>query len=106
MHWLLATRPAHFNEDNAWETWSRDWQARLSRETGDPAEVMHAANPVLIPRNHQIEAMIEAAVAGDFAPFHRMNAALAQPFEDSVEYADLSLPPKPDERVLQTYCGT
>ena len=30
------------------------------------------ANPAVIPRNHRVEAMIEAAVAGDYAPFHKL----------------------------------
>ncbi len=67
---------------------------------------MAKANPVLIPRNHRIEQMIEAAVAGDFAPFHRLNGALKAPFTEDPEYADLTRPPSAQEIVPATFCGT
>ncbi len=85
--------------------WERRWQTRLEQEN-DPQALMRSANPVLIPRNHRVEEMIQAGVAGDDAPFHRLNAALAAPFEANEDFADLRRPPKPDERVRATFCGT
>ena len=67
---------------------------------------LDAANPTLIPRNHRIEAAIQAGVAGDFAPFHRLNTALRAPFDDNPEFDDLRAPPAPEEEVRQTFCGT
>ncbi|MBK0326774.1 YdiU family protein [Rhodobacteraceae bacterium F11138] len=89
----------------AFDAWASGWQARLRAET-DPVAVMNAANPALIPRNHRMEQMIEAAVAGDYTMFRRLNAALARPYADQPEYADLTRPPKPDEVVAATFCGT
>ena len=93
-------------DSGAWQSWSPDWQARLQREPGDPAAIMRAANPAVIPRNHRIEAMIEAAVAGDYAPFHKLTAVLAHPYDDGAETAEYARPPAPEERVHQTFCGT
>jgi uncharacterized protein YdiU (UPF0061 family) len=87
------------------DAWYAGWKAR----TGNGPEVyktMRAASPVLIPRNHRIEQMIEAAVQGDLAPFKRLHAALKTPFDASPEYTDLRRPPGPAEQVLQTFCGT
>jgi len=67
---------------------------------------MRAANPAVIPRNHRVEEMIEAAVAGDFGPFERLMAVLARPYDDGPDTADYTRPPKPEERVHQTFCGT
>ncbi|SMX48478.1 protein adenylyltransferase SelO [Maliponia aquimaris] len=89
----------------AYAEWESRWQRRLESE-GDPQALMARVNPVLIPRNHRIEQMIEAAVAGDDAPFHRLNAALARPFDADPAQDDLRQPPKPDERVRATFCGT
>ena len=86
--------------------WQTRWQQRLEEETADPALTMVAANPVRIPRNHRIEAVISAAVIGDYGPFETLHAALAQPYEDSAEFADFTAPPKPDEVVKATFCGT
>ena len=102
----LAEGDASAHVTEGWDDWAADWQARLAREPGDPAAIMRAANPAVIPRNHRIEQMIEAAVAGDFAPFHRLNAVLATPFEATPDSADYTRPPEPGEVVRQTFCGT
>ena len=94
-----------FTDPAAFDGWAEGWRARLTREA-DPAAVMHAANPAFIPRNHRIEQMIQAAVQGDFAPFHRLNAVLARPFDDQPDAADLMRPPTQDEVVHATFCGT
>jgi uncharacterized protein YdiU (UPF0061 family) len=64
-------------------------------------------NPAVIPRNHRIEAVINAAVdAQDFAPFEELSIVLSQPYqlqEGLKAYAD---PPQAGERVLRTFCGT
>jgi uncharacterized protein YdiU (UPF0061 family) len=93
-------------DPGAWESWAPAWQARLAREPGDTGAMMRAANPAFIPRNHRVEQMIEAAVAGDFTPFHRLNAVLARPFDDQPENVAYATPPRPEERVRQTFCGT
>ena len=93
-------------DPDAWESWVGHWHARLAREPGDPQEVMHAANPAFIPRNHRVEQMIEAAVTGDFAPFNRLNTVLMRPYDDQPDHAELAAAPTRQERVLQTFCGT
>ena len=67
---------------------------------------MRRTNPAFIPRNHRVEQMIAAAVAGDDAPFHRLNAVLARPFDDQPEARDLQEPPAQHEIVTATFCGT
>jgi protein adenylyltransferase len=68
---------------------------------------MRAVNPAFIPRNHRVEAVIAAAVNNDdFAPFEELLAVLATPFEDQPAFAAYAEPPQPEERVLQTFCGT
>jgi serine/tyrosine/threonine adenylyltransferase len=94
------------SDAGAWESWAPDWRARLAREPGDTSATMRAANPAVIARNHRVEEMIAAAVAGDFAPFHRLMAVLARPFDDGPDTAEYAKPPLPEERVRQTFCGT
>ncbi|TYB82751.1 protein adenylyltransferase SelO [Maritimibacter fusiformis] len=102
----LAEGDASAHVTEGWADWAADWQARLAQEPGDPATTMRAANPAVIPRNHRIEQMIEAAVTGDYAPFHALNAVLARPFDDTPDSAAFAAPPKPEEEVQQTFCGT
>jgi uncharacterized protein YdiU (UPF0061 family) len=65
---------------------------------------MADANPVIIPRNHRIEEIIQAAVSGDFAPFERLNTALATPYQTTD--SDLHRAPLAAEIVPATFCGT
>jgi len=50
--------------------------------------------------------MIAAAVAGDYAPFHRLNEVLARPYSNQPLHEELGSPPKSNEVVQATYCGT
>ncbi|NVO55513.1 YdiU family protein [Rhodobacteraceae bacterium B1Z28] len=94
-----------FTDPEAFDGWAEGWQARLAREA-TPQEVMAAANPAFIPRNHRVEQMIEAAVQGDYAPFYRLNAVLSQPYSDWPDQVDLTRPPSESEVVHATFCGT
>ncbi|WBU65161.1 protein adenylyltransferase SelO [Paracoccus aerodenitrificans] len=90
-----------FIDTGAFDLWRDDW-----RSSGPDPEIMARANPLRIPRNHRIEQAIQAAVGGDYRPFHRLDAALRHPFEMREEWADLSKPPLEAERVTRTFCGT
>ncbi|UWP96268.1 YdiU family protein [Aliiroseovarius crassostreae] len=92
-------------DEGAWESWAPDWQSRLAREQ-DPHGVMAASNPVIIPRNHQIEAAIQAGLSGDHAPFHRLAEAFTRPYAPLKEDMDLTRGPRSEERVMRTFCGT
>ena len=67
---------------------------------------MREANPILIPRNHRVEQAIQAGYKGDLAPFHRLVDALKNPFAEQEEYSDLETPPRHEEVVHETFCGT
>ncbi len=103
----LATGRARdeFLDPAAFDAWEEGWRARIARER-DPQAVMRAANPAIIPRNHRMEQMIEAAVEGDLTPFERLLDVLARPFDDQPEAEDLRRPPAPSEVVRATFCGT
>jgi uncharacterized protein YdiU (UPF0061 family) len=91
------------------DAWLARWRARLAAEPGSDAgraERMAAVNPAIIPRSHQVEAALAAALADDLGPFEALLAALATPFEDRPEHRRFQAPPEPDEIVQQTFCGT
>lgn len=100
-----GTAREQFADPSAFDDWSARWSARLDDEN-DPHGRMTAANPVLIPRNHRIEEMITAAVAGDDSHFHRLMAAYAMPYDAQEQFGDLRKPPAPEEVVEATFCGT
>jgi len=99
-----------FEDPSGFDDWAVRWRQRLAKEPQTPAErreAMRKVNPAFIPRNHRIEAIITAAVENDdFVPFETLNAVLARPYDDQPEFAAYAEPPQPEERVLQTFCGT
>lgn len=103
--------PGEFGElPDAFEGWVGRWRARMAEEGASDAEcleMMRAENPVFIPRNHQVEAAIEAAVRrDDFAPFDALVEVLSEPYDYSKENAEFAQPPTVEQRVEATFCGT
>lgn len=100
---------AQFSDRPAATDWLDQWRSKLADDPRDDAThitAMKAANPAIIPRNHQVEKAIAAAYAGDLSVFHNLTEALADPFSDRSPDDPLTLPPEPDEVVHQTFCGT
>ncbi len=99
-----------FADPPAFDAWAERWRHRLERDGGDAAArraLMNAANPAFIPRNHLVEeAIADAQDKGDFSSFESLLAVLAKPFEDRPEAARYAAPPRPDQIVRQTFCGT
>ena len=73
-------------------------------------ELMRGANPIVIPRNHRVEQALAAANQGDLKPLLRLCATVKNPFREPEPPEnpedDLETPPRPEELVLQTFCGT
>jgi len=67
---------------------------------------MRAVNPAFVPRNHRVQAALDAAESGDYTLFRKLLGILQHPYDDQPEAAAYALPPQPSERVLQTFCGT
>ena len=99
-----------FADPAAYDEWAVRWRQRIGDEPQDPAArrtAMQSVNPVFIPRNHRVEAVIQAAVnRDDFAPFEELLTVLSKPYDDQPAFAGYADPPEPHQRVLQTFCGT
>ena len=99
-----------FNKPDAIDAWLAQWRQRLSSETMDDSErqlSMQSVNPVYIPRNHQIEAVIRAAEDhNDFVPFYALHEVLQNPFRYQPGKESYMLPPEPEQVVHKTFCGT
>jgi serine/tyrosine/threonine adenylyltransferase len=91
------------------EPWLQQWRARLA-ESGTPAErhmAMCRVNPAFIARNHLVEAALNAASErNDMAPFEDLLAVIQHPFQDHPGREPWLQPPRDDERVMATFCGT
>jgi uncharacterized protein YdiU (UPF0061 family) len=104
-----ADTRAHLSSAEDFGSWFVRWEGRLRQEGSTAAgivERLRAANPLVIPRNHLVERVIAAAVKGELAPFHRLADAVADPFRERDDIDDLLAPPRPEEEVRATFCGT
>ena len=99
-----------FSDPVQLEPWLLAWRLRLKREERDSQEIvklMNNTNPAFIPRNHRVEQAINLAEKDDnFEEVHRLIDILATPYSEQNDFQEYMLPPKPEERVLQTFCGT
>jgi uncharacterized protein YdiU (UPF0061 family) len=90
--------------------WLPRWRERLARDPQGPDErlaLMQSVNPAYIPRNHRVEAMIQAAVErGDYAPFEDMLRILMMPYVEQSGAEAYAEPPGDTEKVYRTFCGT
>ena len=100
---------AQFGDSAAFGAWLARWHARLASEPASPdarAAAMRRSNPAIIPRNHRVEAALNAAVAGDLDPLEALSQALAKPWDEDPDVGYYRRPPAPDEVVRETFCGT
>ena len=99
-----------FADAAAFDAWEVRWRRRLDEEGADAGgriASMRSANPAFIPRNHLVEEAIAAAqMHQDYARFETLLAVLGRPYEDQPGFASYADPPRPEQIVRQTFCGT
>jgi uncharacterized protein YdiU (UPF0061 family) len=99
-----------FTNPNDYDSWASAWRRRLNEEPGSGQErsaAMRAVNPAFIPRNHVVEAALDAAVSRqDLQPFEQLVDVVSRPYEDRPKLERYATPARPEECVRQTFCGT
>ncbi|HEV2618583.1 MAG TPA: YdiU family protein [Acidobacteriaceae bacterium] len=99
-----------FADPGFYDVWAVNWRRRLEQESisaDERARAMRGANPIFIPRNHLVQAVIEAAVERqDFALFRDLLDVVTRPYEDRSDRVTYATPARPEECVDQTFCGT
>ena len=90
--------------------WKDKWNARLRRQDISielSRKNMKKVNPTIIPRNHQVEKALEAAVKKeDFTVLRKLLEVLSTPFDyDNINEEYMS-PPEASRIPYKTFCGT
>ena len=91
------------------QSWYARWQNRLKKEKQELETsyvLMRSLNPAVIPRNHKVEEALQAGEKGDFEPLYALLHAIEKPYQDGEHLLPYQSPPRPEEKVLQTFCGT
>jgi uncharacterized protein YdiU (UPF0061 family) len=114
----LANEPACVNSsirelfdfNDTFTPWLQQWRQRLNSDSQSAAQrqaQMFKVNPVFIPRNHLVQEAIAAAEGNsDFSLFNRLVDVLENPHTFNPENRRYAMPAKPNEKVLNTFCGT
>jgi uncharacterized protein YdiU (UPF0061 family) len=101
---------AQFADAGAYDAWATGWRRRLDEEPvsrEERAASMRRTNPAFIPRNHLVEAALNAAVREqDLQLFEELLDVVSNPFEDRPDRERYATPARPEESVTQTFCGT
>lgn len=90
--------------------WLERWQARRGRQQESEEasrELMRSNNPAVIPRNHRVEAALEAAVErDDYSVMEKLLSALSNPYAYSPEQEEYARLQEGAEQPYRTFCGT
>jgi uncharacterized protein YdiU (UPF0061 family) len=99
-----------FSNSVEFDAWCARWRKQLQKEKKSASEIaqaMNRVNPAFIPRNHRVEQALQAAVTRhDFSKADQLIEVLSKPYDDQPANSAYMAPPKPDERVHETFCGT
>ena len=97
-------------ETSEYKRWYEQWQARLGRQQESKAsslQLMRSSNPAVIPRNHRVEAALDAAVdQEDYSVMERLLDILSSPYAHTAEQEEYCKPPEHSNQPYRTYCGT
>lgn len=97
-------------EATEYAQWYEKWQARLGRQHESKEfsqQLMQKSNPVVIPRNHRVEAALDAAVEReDYCVMEKLLDVLSAPYAYTPEKEEYSTLPEPSPRPYRTFCGT
>ena len=98
-----------FKEEEKIKEWLSNWKVtvkELNLDSEAMVKKMDSINPIYIPRNHNVDKAIKAAYEDNLEPMNELLVVLKNPFKENKKYSHLAIPPKEEEKILQTFCGT
>jgi uncharacterized protein YdiU (UPF0061 family) len=95
-------------EDNDFQNWKKRWQERLKTNNNTSEKymkLMRSANPLVIPRNHKVEDVLNEANNNNIEPLNKLLEVLKKPYSDKKNMIEFQIPSFSNEK-YQTFCGT
>ena len=87
--------------------WLPRWNTRIALFKAAAHTLMVASNPVVIPRNHHVEALLESCQeTGDLTSLTKFLAVLRQPYLETIDTKNYQDAPVDGDKDYHTYCGT
>ena len=97
-----------YNDEN-FLTWKERWKERLKLNNNTPEKylrLMNSVNPLVIPRNHKVEEVLESANNNDLSPLKKLIEILEKPYDKTKENIDYQSPAPASDKKYKTFCGT
>ncbi|MBD1174235.1 YdiU family protein [Pelagibacterales bacterium SAG-MED01] len=95
-------------EDEDFQNWKKRWNERLKMNNNTPEKylkLMKTVNPLIIPRNHKVEEVLEAAEKDNLKPIIQLVEILKDPYSHQKNILDYQTPSNLKKN-YQTFCGT
>jgi len=90
-------------QNEKFDNWKVKWQKRLTKDSN---KLMQQNNPIIIPRNHNVESVLKSAENNDLAPFNDLLQALKNPYTNLKILNKYCSPAQKTDEKYQTFCGT
>ena len=104
---LLRGNEDKFVQNDRFKKFKSRWLSRVSEKDIEKfTQELNLVNPYIIPRNHLIEEAIIQVNDNKYELFYELYEALKNPFQENIDFAKFSAPPKESEVVKMTFCGT
>jgi len=97
-----------YNDEN-FLIWKERWKERLKLNNNTREKyisLMKSVNPLVIPRNHKVEEVLEAANNNDLSLLKKLIKVLEKPYEKKKENIDYQSPAPVSDKKYKTFCGT
>jgi serine/tyrosine/threonine adenylyltransferase len=95
-------------EDKDFQNWKIRWYERLKTNNNTPEKylkLMKTVNPLVIPRNHNVEKVLAEAEKDNLKPITKLIEILKDPYTKKNNINDYQNPSNSDEN-YKTFCGT
>jgi len=96
-------------KDESFKKWQKLWYKRLDLNKVSEEKylkLMRSTNPLIIPRNHNVEEALKAASKNDFQLFNELLEVLKTPYKSKENISKFLEPAPVSKEKYQTFCGT
>ena len=98
-------------KQDKWQQWLKRWYIRIAADVSAAKDLMAKTNPLVIPRNHHVEAILATSQASyqentDLSDLNKFLAVVQQPYtqlDNTHNYQDA---PNDGDENYHTFCGT
>tara|TARA_B100001027_G_scaffold191355_1_gene145640 strand:- start:237 stop:557 length:321 start_codon:yes stop_codon:yes gene_type:complete len=95
--------------DKSFEGWLTAWKNRSNLNNfkkEKQVELMKTVNPVIIPRNHNVEKALSDAEKNNYKSLNMLLKVTQNPYDPKVDISKFQSPAPTSKEKYQTFCGT